>query len=150
MMRLGDDDASFRYTEAEAAMIGKLAMIKVAADSGNRKAKAKVAAVLRQLAALKKAAKKGNARAARQVQVLEESGILAPSQTFAMEGATALSPASAGASWNPWNWRVGNVNVTNVALFGAALVLAWKRKWLLAAVPVGIVGLHEAKQKGWF
>lgn len=144
---LADDDAGFRYTEAEAAMIAKLAQVRIAADEGNRKAKAQIAKVGRQLAALKKLAKKGSARAARAAQVLEESGLLNPSQTFAMEGAAAVS---AGASWNPWNWRVGNLRVTPVALFAAAGLLAWTKHWKLAAVPVVVWGLHEGHEKAWW
>lgn len=145
-----NDDEPFRYTEAEAAFIGRLALVKASADAGNRKAKAKIAAVLRQLAVLQKQAKRGNARAARQAQVLEESGILAPSQTFAMEGAAeALTPANPTAAWNPWNWHVGNLRVTPVALGVTAGVLAYMRKWGWAAVPLVVWGLHEAQQKKW-
>lgn len=143
-------DEPFRYTEAEAAFIGRLAMVKAAADAGNRKAKAKIAAVLRQLAALKKQAKRGNARAARQAQVLEESGILAPSQTFAMDGAVAALNPSTPSPYNPWNWKVGGFNVTPLALFATAGVLAYMRKWGWATVPLAVVGLHEGHDKGWW
>ena len=136
---LNDDDAPFRYTEAEAAFIGRLALVKASADAGNRKAKAKIAAVLRQLAALQKQAKRGNARAARQAQVLEESGILAPSQTFAMEGLGT----------SPWAWEVGNARVLPIGLALTAGVLAYMRKWGWAAVPLVVWGLHEAQQKKW-
>lgn len=141
MMLLSDDDAGFRYTGAEAAMIARLAEVKVAADSGNRRAKAQIAKVLRQLAALQKRAKRGDKRAARAAQVLEESGILAPSQTFAMEGL---------GSANPWTWQVKGVSVTPIALGLAALALAWKGKWGWAAVPVVVWGVHEGGQKGWW
>lgn len=140
-MQFADNDEPFRYTEAEAIMVSKLAEVKVLADAGNRKAKAKIAAVLRQLAVLQKQAKRGNARAARQAQVLEESGILAPSQTFAMEGGLG--------SANPWTWQVGNWNVTPIALGLTAGVLAYMRKWGWAAVPLVVWGLHEARQKKW-
>jgi hypothetical protein len=144
-----DENEPFRYTEAEAAMVARLAEVKVAADNGNRKAKAQIAKVLRQLAALQKLAKRGNARAARQAQVLEESGILAPSQTFAMEGATEpLTPA--GVSWNPWTWSVGNARVLPIALGVTAGVLAYMRKWGWAAAPLVVWGLHEGHQKKWW
>jgi hypothetical protein len=141
MALLADDDAGFRYTEAEAAMIAKLAEVRIAADGGNRKAKAQIAKVGRQLAALKKLARKGSARAARAAQVLEESGLLNPSQTFAMEGF---------GSANPWTWQVGDMNVTPVALFLTAGVLAWTRHWKLATVPVIAWALHEGHQKKWW
>ena len=132
------DDEPFRYTEAEAAMIARLAEVKVAADGGNRRAKVQIAKVLKQLAALQKRARRGDKRAARAAQVLEESGILAPSQTFAMEGFETA---------NPWNWTVGNTHVTPVALFLTAGVLAYMRKWSWAAVPLVVWGLHEGSQK---
>jgi hypothetical protein len=136
----GEENEPFRYTEAEAAMIARIAEVKVAADSGDRKAKKQIAKVLKQLAALQKRARRGDKRAARAAQVLEESGILAPSQTFAMEGF---------GSANPWTWQVGNVNVLPIALGLTAGVLAYMRKWGLAAVPVVVWGLHEARQKKW-
>jgi hypothetical protein len=73
------------YTEAEAAMIGRLALVRARADRGDRKAKAQIATLSRQLAALKRQAKR-NARAARAARVLEESGLLVSSQTFTMPG----------------------------------------------------------------
>jgi hypothetical protein len=79
------DEESFRYTEAEAAMVAKLAQVRVAADGGNRKAKMQIAKLARQLAVLRAQARHGSARAARAVRVWEESGLLEPSQTFAME-----------------------------------------------------------------
>ena len=79
------DDEGFRYTEAEAAMIGRLAQVRARADGGNRKAKAQIAQVARQLATLTAQARRGNARAKRAAQVLRESGLLVTSQTFAME-----------------------------------------------------------------
>jgi hypothetical protein len=79
-----------RYTEAEAAMIGRLAQVRALADAGNKRAKAQIAQVARQLAAFAKQAKRGNVKAARAAQVLEESGLLVSSQTFAMEGCRVL------------------------------------------------------------
>jgi hypothetical protein len=150
MHLLADDDAGFRYTDAEAAMIAKLAQVRIAADGGNRKAKAQIAKVGRQLAALKKLARKGSARAARAAQVLEESGLLNPSQTFAMEGVEPLTPATSDASWNPWNWRVGALHVTPIALMAISGVLAWTGRWKLATVPMIAWGLHEGHQQKWW
>jgi len=79
-----------RYTEAEAAMIGRLAQVRALADAGNRRAKAQIAQVARQLVALVKQAKRGNARAARAAQVLQESGLFVSSQSFAMDGFQVL------------------------------------------------------------
>jgi hypothetical protein len=75
----------FRYTEAEAALVGRLADVRVRADGGDKRAKAQIAKLTRQLAALEAQARRGNVRAARAAQVLRESGLLVSSQTFAME-----------------------------------------------------------------
>jgi hypothetical protein len=79
-----------RYTELEAALVNRLAQVRVRADAGDRRAKAQIAQMVRQLAVLTKQAKRGNARAARMAQVLQESGLLVSSQTFAMEGAATV------------------------------------------------------------
>jgi hypothetical protein len=79
-----------RYTEPEAAMIGRLAQVRAAADAGNRRAKAQIAQLTRKLAALTAQAKRGNTRAARAAEVLRESGLLVSSQSFAMEGCRIL------------------------------------------------------------
>jgi hypothetical protein len=44
-----------------------------------------------------------------------------------MEGIEPLTPATAGAAWNPWNWRVGNLHVTPITLMATSGVLAWTR-----------------------
>jgi hypothetical protein len=137
-MPFAGDMEPFRYTEAEAAQVARLAQVRVAADSGNRAAKQKIKTMERQLAALKRAAKQGNARAARAAKVLEESGLLVSSQIFAMEGA------------DPFTWKVGGLNVLNAALFVTAGVLAWKRRWGYAVVPLVVFGAHEGRQKRWW
>ena len=81
-----DEGGPFRYTEAEAAEIAKLADIRVRADGGDRRAKVQIAKVQGQLAALKQRARRGDVKAARRARALEESGLLTWSQTFAMEG----------------------------------------------------------------
>ena len=81
-----DEEGPFRYTEAEAQTIAKLAETRVKADAGDRKAKAQIAALQRKVKALMGPARRGNARAARQLRVLQESGLLVSSQTFAMTG----------------------------------------------------------------
>jgi hypothetical protein len=129
-----------RYTEAEAALIGRLAQVRVAADSGNRMAKAKIKAMERQLAGLKRAAKRGNARAARAAKVLEESGLLVTSQVFAMDGLGT----------GPWAWKLWGFNALNAALLVTAGVLAWKRRWGYAVVPLVVLGAHEGRQKRWW
>lgn len=75
----------FRYTDAEMAMLARLALVKVDADAGDRKAKKQIAGVKRKLNTLRRQARRGNAKAARRVRVIEESGLLEPSQVFAME-----------------------------------------------------------------
>lgn len=132
-------DERFRFTEAEASWIADLAPVKVAADSGDRKAKIRMKKLKRQMALLEKKAIRGNAKAARAVRVLTESGIMEPSLTFHMEGALS-----------PWTWRIGNLNVTNVALIAASGLLLWKKKWKWAPVPAGVVLIHEGMQKGWW
>lgn len=128
-MRFGQGEDTFRYTEAEAAMIAKLAAVKVAADNGNRKARKQIAKVLKQLAALRRRARRGDTRAARQAQVLEESGILAPSQTFAMEGAddAALEQMVARVAWGTGDkvWMVSQRAVllgTSIGLLTCLLI----------------------------
>jgi hypothetical protein len=78
------------YTEAEAAMIGRLAQVRARADAGDRRAKAQIAQVARRLAALTRQAKRGNAKAARAAQVLQESGLFVTSQSFQMNGFRVL------------------------------------------------------------
>ena len=197
----GDLPEPLRYTEKEAAMLARLAEVRVVADAGDRKAKRKMAQLRKQLATLHKRAKKGNAVAARAVLVIEESGLLEPSQTFEMDGADTRTPEQLHADafamrkqaarldlqgqtaaaqdyikqaealearaweiqkakpmivpytpsrWNPWTWQLLGFNVTNVALLATSGVLAWRGKWGWAAVPAGIVALHEAQQKSWF
>jgi hypothetical protein len=121
-----------RYTETEAAMIGRLAQVRALADAGNRRAKAQIAQVARQMAAFQKQAKRGNAKAARAAQVLEESGLLVSSQTFAMEGA------------------LDNINVWNVVLLAAFGGLALKRRWGWAMVPAGVFVAREGRGKRWW
>jgi hypothetical protein len=75
----------FRYTEAEAALVARLADVRVRADSGDRRAKAQITKLTRQLVTLEARARRGNVQAARAAQVLRESGLLVSSQTFAME-----------------------------------------------------------------
>jgi hypothetical protein len=75
----------FRYTDAEMAMLAKLAEVRVRADAGDRKAKRQIAKVERQVRTLERQAKRGNAKAARKLRVLDESGVLRSSQVFAME-----------------------------------------------------------------
>lgn len=80
-----DEESPFRYTEAEAAMVGRLALVRARADRGDRRAKAQIAGVARQLAGLKRRARH-DVRAARAARVLEESGLFVSSQTFTMPG----------------------------------------------------------------
>lgn len=80
-----EEQGPFRYTEAEAVRVGYLAQVRVRADGGNRQAKAQIAGIARQLASLLKQARRGNAKAARAARVLQESGVLVTSQSFAME-----------------------------------------------------------------
>jgi hypothetical protein len=75
----------FRYTDAEMAMLAKLAEVRVRADAGDKKAKRQIASVERQVRTLERQAKRGNAKAARKLRVLDESGVLRSSQVFAME-----------------------------------------------------------------
>jgi septal ring factor EnvC (AmiA/AmiB activator) len=84
------DEPSFRYTEAEAAMLAALANTRVRADSGDRKAKKQIAKLSRQIVLLTRKSRRGDARAARQLRVLQESGLLEPSQVFAMDGVYPL------------------------------------------------------------
>jgi hypothetical protein len=79
------DSATFQYTEAEMAMLAKLAEVRVRADAGDKKAKKQIASVERQARTLERQAKRGNAKAARKLRVLDESGVLRSSQVFAME-----------------------------------------------------------------
>jgi hypothetical protein len=74
-----------RYTEAEMRMLSAAAQVRVRADAGDKKAKKELKKLLRHVAALKKKAKRSPA-AARSYRVLTESGLLVPSQTFAMNG----------------------------------------------------------------
>jgi predicted transcriptional regulator len=67
-------------------MVARLADVRVRADGGDRRAKAQIAKVAKQVATLAKRAQRGDARAARSLQVLQESGLLVSSQTFAMNG----------------------------------------------------------------
>lgn len=76
----------FRYTDAEMAMLAKLAEVRVRADTGDKKAKRQIANVERQVRTLERQAKRGNAKAARKLRVLDESGVLRSSRVFAMEG----------------------------------------------------------------
>jgi ATP-dependent protease HslVU (ClpYQ) ATPase subunit len=138
-LMLGDDEGPLRYTEAEAAMLAKLADVRVRADGGDKKAKAQIKKVEKQLTKLQKRARKGDVRAARAALVLEESGLLVPSQTFAMEGIEDV-----------WSWKIGGFNVLNAGLIVTSAALLWKRKWLLAAIPVGAITLHEGRQKHWW
>lgn len=78
------------YTQQEMELIAKLAVIRVRADSGDRKAKARMAALAREVKALEAAGRRGNAKAARKAEVLRESGLLVSSQTFAMNGVQIL------------------------------------------------------------
>jgi hypothetical protein len=78
------------YSQQEMLLIAKLATIRVRADSGDRKAKARMAALAREAARLEQLGRRGNAAAARKALVLRESGLLVSSQTFAMEGVTIL------------------------------------------------------------
>ena len=84
------DEPDFRYTEVEAAMLARLADVRVRADSGDKKAKKQIAKLSRQITLLMRKARRGDARAARQMRVLQESGILEPSQVFAMDGVYPL------------------------------------------------------------
>ena len=68
------------------ALLASLAQIRVRADAGDKRAKKQVKKLTRQLAKLAKQAKRGNAAAARRYRVLNESGLFAPSQVFAMNG----------------------------------------------------------------
>lgn len=83
-MIFADFAEPIRYTEAEAKKLAQLAQIRLRADGGDRKAKAQISQLARQLKTLQRQAVRGNTRAARQAQVLEESGLLAPSQTFTL------------------------------------------------------------------
>jgi hypothetical protein len=77
------------YTESEIALITKMVPVRLRADSGDRRAQAKMAALERQVAVLERKGKRGDAAAARKALVLRESGLLTSSQTFDMRGAVA-------------------------------------------------------------
>jgi hypothetical protein len=51
---------------------------------------------------------------------------------------------------NPWNWKMGDMRVTPVALFLTAGVLAYMRKWGWAAAPLVVWGLREGHAKKWW
>lgn len=74
------------YNEQEIALITKLVPVRLRADSGDRRARAKMASLERQVALLEKKGQRGNAAAARKALVLRESGLLVSSQTFKMDG----------------------------------------------------------------
>lgn len=82
----GNDGVTLRFTEAEGAMIAKLATVRARADAGNAAARRQMAQLRRQIASLEKQARRGVASAKRRLLVLVTSGILEPSQTFAMNG----------------------------------------------------------------
>lgn len=63
---------------------------------------------------------------------------------------TPITPPNPTANLNPWNWRLGTVNVFNLGLLITSGVLAYKRNWKWAVVPAGILALHEARKKRWF
>jgi hypothetical protein len=134
-----DTEGPFRFTEAEAKLVAALAQVRTRADAGDKRARAKIAKLERQVAALARRARKGDAKAARTVRMFTESGLLEPSQVFAMEGT------------DPWSWRLGDhLNVLNVGLIAAAGILAWKRRWLWAAAPLGVLVAHEGHKKSWW
>jgi hypothetical protein len=80
------DEVTLRLTDAEMAMLASLAETRARADAGNARARKQMTALERKTTTLGKRAKRGDAKAARLLRVLNESGILQTSQTFAMNG----------------------------------------------------------------
>lgn len=79
------DEVDFKLTAAEMAMLADLASTKVAADSGDKKAKKKIAGVVKKMAQLRARARGGDASAARSLRVIDESGVFRGQiQSFSM------------------------------------------------------------------
>jgi hypothetical protein len=126
-----EENGPIKYTPTEAAMIGRLALVRVRADKGDKKAKSQIATMARQLAALKKQGKR-NARAARAARVLEESGLLVSSQTFVMDGV------------------LDGIDIWNAALLAAFGGLAVTGRWGWAAIPAGVFVVRTGRAKRWW
>ena len=84
------------YTDSEIALITKLVPVRLRADSGDRRARAKMSALERQVALLEKQGQRGNTAAARKALVLKESGLLVSSQTFKMDGVAGCGCLGSG------------------------------------------------------
>lgn len=80
------DEVTITFSEAEKAMLEKISILRMKADSGDKSAQKQLVQFTKNVAKLKAQAKKGDPKAKRSLLVLRESGIFNQPQQFVLLG----------------------------------------------------------------
>jgi hypothetical protein len=85
------DEVTITFSDDEKAMLEKISILRMKADSGDKDAKKDLIAFTKSVAKLKAKAKKGDPKAKRSLLVLNESGIFNPTQQITILGFSLFS-----------------------------------------------------------